>query len=860
MEPWYEKIPEIRTYNPNPKGSPDNPILSKRMSPLTNLFLNTFWNILERRNLIIAIPDTFLRPIPLLSYLYAYKQNKSVIVFTKKVGNEILYFKDYYLLNSGDYLFSKVPLGTMSENDINAKIYLPRATKRYYKRKYVETQKKRFLNRDEPKIFLYYDEHSNRISNAIEKITLDEGKLNDLNVDIEIGLVIFENIDRFVHSSYSSEIFLKWISSLLERNVRVIFHFSNPLSKYIQLLKERTDSFVLQFEPSFLRHNIKLKEASLSYFEAIPQEDREFLNKYNIDKPFFYTSITEIEMLSPPLLLGNIDEYYQRGRLLQDKINEEELVNKRQYYSLLNILFNLRNLSINPSKYKGSFYDPDLGYQHYTIPYMIKKIKEHISDEKTHNQVYLEDIISEIYCLYSELRECKRYGENGTYSRIAKDYQMLQLLNDNINCEKDDSHIILATYTRFSNERTKLKTETEKLGFDNGFDIEYIGRLSRQYFDRTKTTLILPGPLRLKHMPELFRPYHKIIMVTYDGKNYEIGDDQIDLFYTYSQQREDRAMSYLEEIYTDIGLHKDGLFRDYYDRKTDPKVEELEVTIEEDPKGVGGDPLMVRIRKLLSARNSQISREYLHDNEDAERIEQKITELEQEDDIYQIEETNEYYRVTLEKFDDSTRINRNLPVNKSYLYLKDMDDEVQEGYPTDFKINNFIVIIGNDERKTFLDTIIEIFGLEDSINKRLLTMWKEKLRNFIDTQSLSYAQGHRMFIENGGTISYPEFLNWVKGNVIGPDDPDDLVILGKMMDEEELIENHELINQEVEDLRNIHKITGRKVRKIIKELLRGELNQSELSFEEYMLYEQIHNNIYRIIEIEKMIKDEEDVK
>jgi len=863
MEQWYERIPQINTYHPERDGIPNNILLSKRLSPLTNLFLNVFFNTLNRKNLIYAIPDTVLRPIPIISYLYSSTEDKSVIVFTQKRGvyirdnPAIEHNRNYHLLNSGDYLLSKIPIGFMVDSSVEAKVYLPRAIRRV-KQQYVQYQKDNFLKKDGPKILLHADENNNRISSVIEKITLDEGKLDNLNVNIEIGLVIFENVDRFVYSPYSSQIFLKWISTLLERNVRVLIHFSNPLSNYIQVIKEHADSYVLQFGPSLLQHNEKLKKESLAYFESksIPNEEKRFINKYNIDRPFFYIGITDIELLSPPLISGNMDEYHRMGRSLLNKIDEKELINERQYYPLINLLYKLHNLSINPSKYKELFYDPDLGYRYYTIPYMIEKIKESIPDEQALNRVYLEELISEIYCLYLELKECKRYGENGTYSRVAKEYQMLQLLYENINQEKDGTNIVLATYSPI--ERTILKNETEKLGFENGFDIEYIGRLNRKSFDRTKTTLILPGPLRLKHMSELLRPYHKIIMVTYDGKNHKIGNDQVDLLYTYSQQREDRAMSYLEEIYSDIGLHKNGLFRDYYDRKSVPKEEEAEVAIEEPETDAGEDPMLVRIKKLLSARNSQISRDFLQEDEDADRIEQKITELEQEDDICQIEEANEYYRVTLEKFDESTRVNRNLPISKSYLYLKDMDDEVQEGYPTDFKIDNYMVLIGNDERRTFLDTIIEIFGLEDSVNKRLLTMWREKLRDFIDKQGLSYAQGHRLFRENGGTISYPEFLNWAKGNVIGPDDPNDLVILGKMMDEEELIENYELINQEVEDLRNIHKITGRRVRKIIKEVLRGELNQSELSFEEYMLYEQIHNNIYRIVDIERFVRNEEE--
>jgi len=863
MEHWYNKIKYISTYNPERNGVPNNILLSKRLSPLTNFFLNVFSNTLDKKNLIYAIPDTVLRPIPILSYIFSSRKNKSVLVFTQKSGTQIKnnpaieHNRNYYLLNSGDYLFRKIPLGFMVNNCVEAKVYLPRAINKI-KQQYIQYQKDNFIKSKGPKILLCYDENNSRISNIIEKIIFDEGKLDKLNVHIEIGLVIFENVDRFVYSLYSSQLFLKWITSLLQNNVRLLFHFSNPLSKYIQIIKEHTDSYVLQFEHSLLRYNENLKKASLTYFNSnsIPNDEKSFINKYNIDNSLFYTGITDIILLSPPLISGNMDEYNKGGRSLLKKIDESELTNKRLYYSLINLLYKLPNLSINPSKYKELFYDFDLGYRHYTIPNIIEKIKENLSDEQELNKVYLEELISEIYCLYLELRECKRYGENDTYSRIAKDYKILQLLRDNINHEKDKTNIVLATYSPM--ERTILKTETEKLGFKNNLNIEYIGTLSRKSFDRTNTTLILPGPLRLKHIPELLKPYLKIIMVTYDGKNHDIGKEQIDLFYSYSQQREDRAMSYLEEIYTDIGLHKNGLFKNYKDRKSELKEEGTVVPIEEELTDTEGDPLMVRIKKLLSTRKSKITWEFLQEEKDAERIEQKITELNQEDDMNQIEKENEYYRVILEKFDETTRINRNLPISKSYLYLKDINDKVQEGYPKDFKIDNYIVLIGNDERKTFLDTIIELFNLEDSINKRLLMIWKEKLRDFIDKEKLSYTLAHRLFIENGGSISYPEFLNWAKGNVIGPSDSNDLVVLGKMMDNEELIENHELINQEVEELRNIHKITGRRVRKIIKEVLKGELNQSELSFEEYMLYEQIHNNIYRIVDIERMDKKEEE--
>lgn len=861
MEQWYEKIPQIATYNPNVNKFTSNIILSGKLSPLTNLFLNVFSNSIGTKNIIFAFPDVILRPIPIMSYIYASIRGKSVIVFTQK-GNRAsqatIHNKNYHLLNyvcqGGEYLFRKIPIGFMKDDSTEARVYLPRA-KRKDKKEYIIDQKKNFLEGDCPKILLCYDEDNTRIISILKKITFDEGTFDNLNVNFEVGLLIFENVDRFVYSSYSLDVFLKWILPFLDRGVNILFHFSNPLSNYIKEIKERTNSYVLQFGPSLLKYNETLKKESLAYFKSIPREEGPFINKYNVDRPCFYTNITDLELLSPPLVSGNIDRYSESGKFLWNKINEEELRYKRQYYLLKDLLYKLPNLSINPSKYKCLFFDPELGYRQYAIPLIIEKIKECILDEQNFdNRVYLKRLISEIYALYSELKECKRYGEKDSYSRIAKDYQILRLLCENTKQNDYNSNIVLATYTQI--EKKILNTEIEKLGFGNDFDIEYIANLSRKSFDRTNTILILPGPLRLRYISELIRPYRKIIMVLYDGKNYEFGKEQKNLIYVYSQQREDRAISYLKEIYTDYDLPIDEFLKDCYDMKSEPTNGEAKSKIEE-PVKAEEDSIIVRIKKLLNVQKSKISKELLKEDEDEDHIEQKIAELEQEVDMHQMDKLNNYCNVTMERFDGRAKINRNLPLNKSYLYLKDINAEVIEGYPTDLRIGNYIVLIKGDERRTFLDTIIEIFDLEDSVNKQLLTTWREKLRDFMYKHDLSYKRCHELFTEKGGTVSYPEFLNWAKGEIIGPNDPNDLLALGKMMNEEEIIENYELIDQEVKNLRDLHRSTGRKIQKIIREVLKGELNQSELSFEESLLYDQISNNIYRIIDIKKVCDGED---
>jgi len=133
--------------------------------------------------------------------------------------------------------------------------------------------------------------------------------------------------------------------------------------------------------------------------------------------------------------------------------------------------------------------------------------------------------------------------------------------------------VLLATYSPI--ERDVINAEIKKLNLENKAYVEHIDTLSRsgkplqnKLFDRTNTTLILPGPLRLKYISELFQPYNRIVILVYDGKNYEFAKEQIELISAYSPYEEDKAISYLEEIYLDLGLPKDGLFKDFSDRKS----------------------------------------------------------------------------------------------------------------------------------------------------------------------------------------------------------------------------------------------------------------------------------------------------
>ena len=96
--------------------------------------------------------------------------------------------------------------------------------------------------------------------------------------------MIFEHIDRFVYSEYSAQLFLKWTSQLLEKDINILCHYANPESKFIQQIKEKTDALAITFNHSLLKGNEELKKSSKDYYRIKESEKDKllFLNKFNI--------------------------------------------------------------------------------------------------------------------------------------------------------------------------------------------------------------------------------------------------------------------------------------------------------------------------------------------------------------------------------------------------------------------------------------------------------------------------------------------------------------------------------------------------------------------------------------------------
>lgn len=845
MEKWIEKVHEINTYNPDCRDAMDyyyNTKLSDNVSPLTKFFLNTFVNTMDQKNVIVTFPDNILRPLPLIAYSYSYLQNKSTLVFTsntrgleKKSPREIhnLY---YYMLNwDGEYLFYDIPIGYLYKDKIEAKVKMPLANRSFRKR-YIDHLKQNFVSTDGPKILLYAD-NSTKIVENVSSILLDNKTKLKKEMKFDLGCIIFENVDRYVNSKYTSKQFVNWIKEYMDNDISFVFHFSNPSSPFINYIRERTDSFVIPFSNGILTNNNGISEPALHYYDDFEPEKAEIIEKFNLDRPYFYSDDTDISVFEPLIESGNIDNYFIEAKNLLKRVEEDSIRNRKLYYRSIGIFYSLQDLIINPSKYKIRFGDYEVGWRFYNIPEFLNMYLNRLSKENDFNQLVLGEFITQIENIYTEISKCKRFGEESSYNRIGKDYKIIEIAQNKNDVFSKDHTLMIGAYS--NSESSVLRKELEKFGIDD-VEVRHIGWLNKSNFDRSDYSLLLPGPLPVRYFSELLRPYKKILVLAYEGYNFNRIKDQIKLVSEYSVREEIVSMNYFKEIYDYMGLPKnDALFRDYHER-----LDELEV--KEEP--ISQDkPLdsFDKIKKLITTDSS----DYEEDLDNLGRMIKNIKAEDKKSDHQAV--SSECLEFTLRNLENGMKYQKSLPVEKTYFFLKNIGAKIDEGTPKDLKPGNFVIVIDNDEKKTLLQLIIEIYDLESSIDKEIIEFWKERLMVFIKDTGIKYRELYNVYADFGGDKHYQTVLNWGKGKVIGPENPKDLYLIGKILDEKILQDNCNLISDEIEKVRNIHRTTGRKLKNVIKSVIfEGKtLDAQNLSYEEYLFYEKVKNGIYEIVEI-----------
>ncbi|MDO5824276.1 hypothetical protein [Methanobrevibacter sp.] len=824
----------------------------KNLSPLTNFSLDVFANTISEKNLIINFPDFKLGPISLFAYIFSEKFKQSIYVLANEKGDslnsrsKISLNKNHYLLSDyGEFIFHRLPIfylkrlneneDNYQENPIKYKLslekYLPRASRKF-KKEYTE---KRVLNQNFfPKIIIDTDSSLHSIKNKL-KIILET---NDKYINPEkfpIGLIIIEDGDRFFRSFGRLENFITWFKEL-DKDVKLLIHFNNPPIEYVKILIKELNFAVLPFNKFILTNNDYLNENSRHYFENRGTVNLEHLSRYNLDSDIFIKENINVTIYDDIINSGSIDMFFSNAYSSFKKIDMDTVYNQNSLHKARELLFNLYNLTINPNYLKISFKFNNHWIRG-NIYHFIQDFKSKLYMENHKNRFLIYDFLDSLSSMYFELSSCKRVNEDLSYSRKAKDYVLYELLEDLIKQKKE---VFVGTY--IDTEPTVLKQTLEKGEFSNADSVVPISMemlIQKPDSEKVGKTLVLPGIIPEMFTSEIFKPYDEIIILSYEGRNHKYLVEQLNRLVFGNIIEEKEYMDYFNEALEpfDSEVARE-ILDNFYKRFNEIEFEE-EKTIEET------EPMESEFEESENIFNIDINFDnYMNDWTESKS--NLSSDISNEID-YKHYDTISF---NLQNISNNNFVEKKLPVNKSYLTFDNIYhiDDAKELKPSELKSGDYIVIIDNDEKKSLLSLVIDASDLKSKIKSDLVEYWKLEFLNFVEMNNLKYSEVFELYREEGGDKTYQTVMQWCKGELIGPQSSEDLYIIGKLIDNDFIIENYRIIFRQIALVRNSHRLIGRKLKKMIKSILTDEyLDLSSLNDSEYLIYENIQNGIYKIV-------------
>ena len=811
-----------------------------KISPITNKILDIIVNT-KNKHVIILFPDTLFRPIPLIAYTLTKMNRENTLIFTQDYrpgfkNLKVNHYKNYCLLNSKiyystDYLFKEFPIYYYEKNKIIPDPYVPNA-ERGQKSK-IKSFFKKNLETDIPKIFI--QNNSKELLNTIkgEETSLLSNSIKYKKKKIHYSNLIFENFDKYMKSKERCDNFIKWIKT--NNKNKCIIHFSKE-SRYIEYLKDNLDCIIIPFNWNVI-NNSNLKNESRHYFEGLNKTEHDAIKKYNIDQEQNHIKKKNIQILDEKIDSANMDNYFKNlVYIINNKINQDKLVKKNLFYALKHYLYSLSNLSINQSSFKiylkiysGSLH---LSFREFTNMYL-----NALDKENEENQIFLENIIFTLSNLYNQISRRKRYNDEKSYEKIGKDYKILEIAANKKKYFKNNNDLIIATL--FRTEPKIINKTIKEEGIEN-VEAIYIENLGKNSFNKDKSqyNLLIPGVVKQQFFNELNENYKKILFLTYEGKHEELVQSQIDKFSNTSMEDEMKYMAYFEELYDYVKLPKNDKFMNNYKRRRRnylKQQKELDAAKNKETKIIENNKPITIQTFLDDWESSEVKRRinYSSSSKPTKRTNEKTI-------------TVQLRNIKTNKIEE-----KEMPISRTYFSFIDGEsmNEGEEKFPINFEEGEHIVLIEGNERKSLLDVINDINPM--NINSELIEYWKIELINFITENELKYKKFYDKYVKNGGERHYQTVLKWAKGEVIGPQSNEDLELIGKTINDKFIIDNYEVMMYEIGKIRSQHKHFGRKLKKIIREIMTyDEINIADLNQEEYDIYKYIENGIYEVIKIE----------
>lgn len=751
-------------------------------------------------------------------------------------------------MGNGANLYENCSMGYLKrKGELSYKFFLPHANVAY--KQYLNKNLNSILgDENKPKIVLMGSSSLTSITNTINRISVDNNDLNDdninNNINLDIGCIIFENADKYFSSKYNAEFFVKWLNKNVNSNIKAIFHFSNHDLHYMDHIKELTQAKVISFNGGVIKNNDILIESSLNYYEHIDNLD--IVSRYNLDDKNDYDFDSKIILDDVKLEKGNLDYFTDSASKLTEFINDDEIGINSLYFNAQKLFLDLNNLTINPSflkfqiKYNNSF-------SYVTVSQFIDLFNDNLKYESEHNRVYLRKYLSLLSQFYQEILKRKRFHEPNSYNNIGKDYRICEVIENKEKYFGNDNDVIIGTF--YNTEPGILSNQLKQY---SNVEVKYMGNLIKEYSDSSNFNLLLPGFVPPKFLSELYKDYSKIFILNYDGFNRRNIIQQINSIEKPSINDETKVMDYFLELYDYIGISSDNAFINNYKKRLEKelihnKTQEIlfsksldEVTeydeYENDKTENYNDYLEIikNIEKRISSNQSTPNLITYNSNSN-QYLNLKTVDLE-----LVISNSNEHVKKTV-------------PAKNKYLHFKDYGalEEAFEIKAEDLSKGDYVIILDN-EKISFIDLFVEIFKLEENIDKNLAEYWKDKISIFVEDNNLSYGEFYELYKKEGGQMGIQTIKNWLKGrNISTRDYKNDLLYLSKVMDDDFLLNNIDIMGEEFRKIKAMHIAMGRNLKVIMKGIIVDDfsLNYDSLSLEEQTMHNIIKNSVYQVISV-----------
>jgi len=792
---------------------PENVHSNEELNPLisdTSKFVIKIWEkiLSKHKGLIIQHPYSKLPFFALLAYYSAEVTGKDVVIITRSVRETLI---KYQLLGKGDGRYIHkfcIPI-VVEDNIAEVKIVSPMV-----KSNKIKHSESTYLMEvaelpDIRKVLICdYNYLSEALSTERKTQFSDLGK--ELSIKMNIGTVLFEEFDRALKSNDVLDSFIKWVKENIQ-NIHIVAHSSNCYTEKVNKKFIESGLDIINLNHYLMREIISKTKKESTQYDLLPK------------------SISSINVqIKKSISLPNIDYITLEIFPILKKLRNMKL--PYTYRALLALPNLLRSLIIHPTQFKTRMMDVEGNYLYGNVDDYLNLLKEYFSLLDEEQKETLTSFARKTMTLYKEFKETERYGDSHSYKTQCKNSALLHYLEE-LNNDNKVNNVCVVCFLRF--EKRVLVEQLNKAKFHNlVIDVKTFGEIKSAEED--EDFLIMPGvPYSNADLIKIINQHKEVYFLTYEGWEQDKLKTRLDAIQGFGNKFKMESLASLIE---------------------NSKKEDIEL-----PKNIE------EIKKSLPSIKQDIvdegEDEFEHIIEDPLQFELNINAsiAQKAVDKGDCVSKNNVLHVT----DVINKFKLKIQCGNRSKFCVLNDDKGSYGTISFDLLKEGQIIVQFGENEDIIDILADLFGIRDKVDTEIIKLWEEIFSDGVSKlfSELSDNRERGDLLNVYGTYvdkckefnsqpkTYQSFRLWITGGlIVGPDDKDDVLVLGKLTGFPNIEKEYDFIHNQMQIVKVMHMQIGRQISNIISKLLRKQ-SLGKLSYQESYLADKIH--LFHIDNIEK---------